>query len=505
MRITLVYRAVESLGLENLSAVAKQAGHEVRLAFDPDLFGEDHYALIPALRERLARPERMVDTILDDDPECVAFSVPTPYLQWALQIARGLRSAGCRVPVVFGGAHVNSVPEGPLEDPAVDLVLQGEADHSFPALLHALARGDTRPALPGVGWRGPDGVQLQPPALPPSDLDALPLPDKALFEDVVPMGAQYRTMASRGCPYQCSFCAHSLPMERAARAQGSPAVRRMSVERVMAELRWAHRRYGFRRVHFDDDVFTQDPAWLEAFCRAWRGAFPGIPFSCVTHPAALDADRARWLREAGCYLLELGVESLDPTVRRELLPRHESTATIEAALDHATAAGLTVQADHILGLPGEREESLLEAARFYARYGGQLRVALFHLTYYPRTAITTEALERGWIDAERIRAIDQGLEGSIYHQGSADSAREQRLARDLQALFRIMPLWPRLGRRLLDSGAWRRLGALPWQVNVGLEALTAAANRDPRALAYARFYRRHLLGVLRGHGPGRTP
>ena len=497
MRVTLAYRAVESLGLENISAVLKQAGHRVSLAFDPDLFGEDHYAQVPALQRRLACAERTAQQILDSDPQVVGFSVPTPYLQWALAIARALKAAGCDAPVVFGGAHINSVPLRVLRHDCVDLVLQGEADHSFPALLDELAAGAQAFTTPGVGWRGPDGPQLNPPALPPADLDALPLPDKALFEDWVPMGAQYRTMASRGCPYGCSFCAHSLPLERAARAAGSPAVRRMGVQRIMAELRWAHGRYGFRRVHFDDDVFTEDRSWLEGFCSSYRTAFPGVPFSCVTHPANLDADKARWLKEAGCTMLELGVETLDPAVRRDLLHRRESTEVIERALAVATAAGLTVQADHILSLPGEGEQSLLDTARFYARYGGQLRVALFHLTYYPNTAITRLAHERGWIDDARMDAIDEGLEGSIYHQGSVVDPAELRVGRDMQALFRIMPIAPRLGRRLLDSGAWRHLGALPWQVNVGLEALTAAVNRDPRALAYARFYLQHLPPALR--------
>ncbi len=504
MRVTLVYRAVESLGLENISAALKRAGHRVSLAFDPDLFGEDHYAQVPALQRRLACPERTAGAILASEPDIVGFSVPTPYLQWALAVAQACKDAGCRAPVVFGGPHVNSVPLRVLVQPAVDLVLQGEADHSFPALLAELSRGSQGLETPGVGWKSAEGPVLNPAALPPQDLDALPLPDKTLFEDQVPMGAQYRTVASRGCPYACSFCCHSLPLERAARAAGSPALRRMGVDRVMAELRWARGRYGLRRVHFDDDVFTEDRAWLQRFCEAYRGAFPRTPFSCVTHPSNLDADKARWLREAGCTMLELGVETLDPVVRREVLHRREPSEVIERALDVATAAGLTVQADHILSLPGEGEDSLLDTARFYARYGGQLRVALFHLTYYPQTAITHMAHERGWIDDARMEAIMDGREGSIYHQGSVLDPEELRTGRDMQALFRIMPLAPRLGQRLLRGGAWRQLGALPWQINVALEAATAAVNRDPRALAYARFYLKHLPPTLRA-SLGRRP
>ena len=195
-------------------------------------------------------------------------------------------------------------------------------------------------------------------------------------------------------------------------------------------------------------------------------------------------------------MVELGVQSVDPEIRSSVLHRFESNAIIERALDACQAVGLTTQVDHILGIPGEEVKRELEAAEFYAKYGGDIRVALFHLTYYPRTAVVQMGREKGWIGDEQARQIDMGLEPSIYYQGSIHSEERIRTGRDLQALFRLMPVLPGVGQRLADSGHWRHLGRMPWAINVALEMATSAKNRDTRALAYLKFYAKHLPRTL---------
>ena len=41
MRVLFISSSCESLGIESLSAVLKQAGHQVRLVFDPQLFDDN--------------------------------------------------------------------------------------------------------------------------------------------------------------------------------------------------------------------------------------------------------------------------------------------------------------------------------------------------------------------------------------------------------------------------------------------------------------------------------
>jgi anaerobic magnesium-protoporphyrin IX monomethyl ester cyclase len=309
MHVVFIYNGAENLGLEYLSSFLKSKGHRVSLLLEPDTFGDqllnNHF-----LAKHFNLDQQIVRRAQELAPDLIGFSVYTGNYAWCLKLSRAIKQRLPAVPIVFGGAHTSSVPEHVLAHDWVDYVVVGEGEFALLDLVDHLAGGaspDRLSATPNLGFRLHGKVQVNPPRPYLRELDQLPLPDKELFLEKIPyLEDNYFILASRGCPFSCTYCGNDLNH----RLYGSETqhVRRRSVENVLAELRGVKRRGRARLIAFCDDVFTSSRAWLEEFLPRYRDEI-GIPFFCNAHPASIDPGIAAQLKAAGCWMITMGVQS----------------------------------------------------------------------------------------------------------------------------------------------------------------------------------------------------
>jgi radical SAM superfamily enzyme YgiQ (UPF0313 family) len=200
------------LGLENVvwlsepvaltSVAAAVAEHQVRV-IDLRLEPEDALA-----RELVAFQPHVVGTT----------SMTTDVYQ-ALAVLRMARQIVPEALTVVGGHAPTLAPEE-FDRPWVDVVVQGEGELTFRELVAAWeeqrAAGDRRfPGIAGLRYRPGDGQALQsnPKRSQKKNLDDLPMPDRRLLRKY--QGRYFFTVArnmasiftSRGCSYDCNFCA----------------------------------------------------------------------------------------------------------------------------------------------------------------------------------------------------------------------------------------------------------------------------------------------------------
>jgi len=198
-------------------------------------------------------------------------------------------------------------------------------------ILDMIERGDFTQVIPNTRYRALTGEIICGPQTGfVQDLDALPIYDKALWEEHIPLHEYYITMAARGCPYRCTFCFNNFFAQLPDKREGR-YVRQRSVEHMMSELRLAKARYNPRMIEFFDDVFTLDKKWLKAFLEQYKAEI-NIPFQCFTHVNYIDDDVGRWMSEAGCFASQIGVQSLDDDYKRKTVKRYERAADIEKTI-----------------------------------------------------------------------------------------------------------------------------------------------------------------------------
>lgn len=476
MRIAFVTSHYESLAIEQLSAIARQAGHQTELFFEPALFHNFFYDSPLLYRRIFSHEDAIVDGVAASRPDLVAFSVISDNYQWTLDLARTIKRR-LDTTVVFGGIHPTSVPERVLREEVADFVVVGEGEGAFLELLDSLERGRDPSGIANLGGRWDGRSFLNPPRPPIEDLDALPFPDKDLFfNEFAPLVRQaYMVMGSRGCPSSCSYCWNST----ISRVYPRGFFRRRSPSNILEELVSARARYGIKRVTFYDEVFTADRGWLREFLQGYRERV-ALPYFCCVHPDNVDEETVELLEGSGCSSVNIGIQTASEETRREVLGRGGSNNGIARALALLGESRLFVYSNLMLGLPGETEEDLRQTLRFCARHKADLP-AIYWLRYYPGTRIVDEAHRMGVLSEADVERI---LDSRDYQPYAISGSTYSRTAARLGNMILLSGVLPTGLTELLESsGLYRLMPAgnllFPAIVAVGWGKRLLAGKRHP--------------------------
>ncbi len=497
MRITFVAAGCEQLSVSLLAAICRRDGHQVGLAFSAALFHDRYQLHIPPLAELFDDRASVIDAIVEQQPQVLACSVITNLHPWMLEIAREAKERIDGLKVVFGGVHPSAVPDRVLACPEVDYVCVGEGDVAFPSLLRSLEKGGPAGPIPNIRYHAVDGTLVRgPQAGFVQDLDSLPWFDKQLWEDHIRIGDLYITMASRGCPYRCTFCFNNF-FARLPDGPRGKYVRTRSVDHMIGELVAAKRRYRIRFVDFEDDIFTVNRKWLKPFLQRYKREV-GVPFQCLTHPQHMDDERAGWLAEAGCTWTQMGVQSADEDFKSETLRRRESSAHVERAMDALHKHGIKLKADHIFGLPGEPHAAQQQARELYAART-PTRIDTFWATFFPGTEMMAAARQAGLLTDADVNRIEEGHDMG-YHLSGHVADDERAMYQAHEVLFRLMPLLPENLRGSVPPSWFERWpAAAAYGAGMAADLVNGLVNFSPDHLAFGL----HYLGGMARYGARR--
>ncbi len=343
------------LGLAALAAHLKGKGFRVEVL---DLVG-------------LGIPEEKLPEILrDKSPARVGIGAMTPLFPAARRLARIVKQARPGTVVIVGGAHPTVSPETCLAEENIDFIVRGEGEE----VLAALLAGAAPEGIPGLLYKSPlprgEGMkgrvkeQIVTPTLylPPqgggaiNDLDALPLPDYDSFpvEKYVRYNESLRglrgisMLVSRGCPYQCSFCAVHLTMGRKFRIQ-SPA-------RVVREMAGLQEKYSLEGIWFKDSILNLDPAWAGEFTAEIKKRGLKIKWQYNTRVDRIDEAEILAEKAAGLVQVDFGIESGSPrslATLRKGIDLEKIKSAVRLAQKHVRVSGF-----FMIGIPGETREDI---------------------------------------------------------------------------------------------------------------------------------------------------
>jgi len=405
----------ESLGARHLSSMLKARGHDCALIFFKQFrWGEFH----PVTK----REEELLLALLRRlRPDLVGISMTSSLVA---DLAFGLADTiqeQLRAPVILGGGHASVSPEECIQH--AGYVCVGEGEMAVAQLADALASGQPTSGIPSIWARIGDEVHRNELSPLVQDLDSLPFPtygdpasylieDDALEEvDPATRIPMYHTAASRmNCPFNCAFCA-GVWFRRTLYAGKGQVRRYRSVGNLLAEIQGAVARHpGIELVQFWDEVFGAGApkGWFDEFCERFPGEI-GRPFGIWTHPGLITKEYAGKLRAAGLKSVVIGVQSGSERVRREVLNRHESNATVLRAARILRDHGVAAVYDFILDLPWLAEENCRETFELVMRLPRPVSVGLHSLIFLPHTALTERALREGAIRPEQVALRDKAL------------------------------------------------------------------------------------------------
>jgi anaerobic magnesium-protoporphyrin IX monomethyl ester cyclase len=335
--------------------------------------------------------EAQVRAILSHEPQLVGFSATTSSYPDAAQMAQKIKEQAPAVRIVCGGVHVSALQERLLlATPAFDGLCIGEGEMT----MAELAQGMDASQISGMVWRDGPAMAINPPRPQIADLDTLPFPAyeklKGFPHDYhLPLFSYIHTpgstmITSRGCMYQCSYCDRSVFRK---------GFRYNSATYIYEHMQYLRTRFGVRHINIYDDLFTADRARIVELCEKLARRPLGIQFNCAVRVGYTDDELLSMLKDAGCLMVSLGIESADP----EILARHKSGVSLEAVCDtvkRIQAAGLRAKGLFMMGLPGETEASICRTSDFIISLGlDDMNMAKF--TPFPGAPLWSTIAEEG--------------------------------------------------------------------------------------------------------------
>lgn len=340
--------------------------------------------------------------IADTQPTLVGASAMTTFLPTAGRVMQMAKGIDQDIVTMVGGPHVTFMTEETLNThPEIDIVGLGEGERVIQGLVQALDAGSDLTQVPGIGFRK-NGQLVQTPLPDPVDLDELPLPAYHLL----PMQAYYfivfekfcTVLASRGCPYNCVFCAE--------RGFWGPGWRPRDPELVGDELELLYRKHGRESIWFGDDCFNVDGEHMAQICEEilrrdlklnWY--YQGRADLLIKHQEHLPL-----MRRAGNLMAQIGIEADSDQELRDM--RKSLTGEqVKEAIDLLRENDIVCQGMMILGTRQDDANSMLRKMEYLKWLDVDFPVFTIY-TPFPGTEAYEEAKAEGWLETDDYALYD---------------------------------------------------------------------------------------------------
>ena len=368
------YGPVPPLGLAYIAAVLRESGHDVEVI---DGSGEaihqwsDFETPVGTLRRVGLSPEEIAERV---DPDTQLIGITHMFLHEWPQVRAIADAVRRRVPeamVVLGGENATAFRDHIFaETDSIDACVLGEGEGVIVELAHRMAERRPLRGMSGVAWRQDGDVidtGLSPrlralDEIPRPAWDLFPLENYWRYGDFfgIDRGRSIPMLATRGCPYRCSFC--SSPQMWTTRY----VVR--DPEDVADEIRDYVERYGVRNVNFCDLTTVTKRGWTLAFCDALEALDLDVEWQVPvgTRIETLDALVLKRMYETGCRYITFAPESGS----RRMLEIYDKRVDLDQLLDalrSSVRVGLRTRVNVIIGHPDERRRDQLASLGFLLR------------------------------------------------------------------------------------------------------------------------------------------
>jgi radical SAM superfamily enzyme YgiQ (UPF0313 family) len=364
-----------SRAIDLLAAILRQQGFSSVKTYNP-LYNRHRGRFVPEEMKELA------------EMDVVGISSITRTQPPSYELARRLKGMNPRIWTVFGGPHVTALPEEALEHG--DVVVRREGDVTFAKLLERIAEDREDPCLEdlrGISFRDRnENIRHNPerPFLSSEELSCLPFPE--LPSEVRRGISNSAVVTSRGCPFQCDFCAVI--------SQFGSGYRFLDVERSVEMIEHTLRQTR-KPLFFGDDNFNARPSRTRAILE--RILQKGIRMPSwgaqVRVEAARDPDLLGLMRRAGCSKVYVGFESINQDTLA-LFNKRTSRKQNEDAIRRFHRAGLSIHGMFVLGSDADTVGTVRDTVAF----AKEMRLGtaqFFALTTLPGTPMTARYLEDG--------------------------------------------------------------------------------------------------------------
>jgi len=339
------------------------------------------------------------DELPKNEPDIIGITATTPQIIDADRIATFIKENYPQIPIILGGVHVSSIPEQTLKEfKNFDIGVVGEGELTFLELVNLYRKNSFAPKtlknVNGVVFRNNDKTIVTRPRPLIENIDTIPFPARHLLKmreyylnprSVVRGFIKRSTqiMTSRGCPYNCVFCAsHIIHRNR---------FRTHSPQYVIREIEHLINEYKIEALYFQDDTFSINKQRVEKICKMMieKEINRKLIWSVQLRANLIsknDIGLLKLMKDAGCVQTEFGFESGNERVLSLLKKNSVTVKQNSDAIKLCKKIGFRVLGNFMIGSPTETIKEINDTKKFIIKHKDMLDNISIHLTTpYPGT------------------------------------------------------------------------------------------------------------------------
>ena len=393
------------IGLAYIAGSLMEDHHDVSTV---DAVGEAVEQFLPADDPRFVSHGLSAEEIATRIPEgtnVIAISCMFSH-EWPLtrEIIKTIRKRFPLSKIIAGGEHITALPEFSLTDcEELDFGVIGEGEETARELLQCIENESDVADIAGIVFRQGGGITITPPRARLRAVDEIPKPDWDAFPLEaylangygfgVHRGRSMPIIATRGCPYQCTFCSNPAMW-------GTRWVSR-TPQQVFQEMMEYKEKYAIDNFDFYDLTAIVKKKWIVEFCQII--ADHGEPFTWQlpsgTRSEAIDSEVAQLLYESGCRNISYAPESGSPAIL-ERIKKKIKLPEMKHSMRESIRNGINCKANIIIGFPTETHKEIWETLWFTLQMAwlGLHDMSISPFSPYPGSELFNKMREQDKID-----------------------------------------------------------------------------------------------------------
>lgn len=381
------------LGLSYIAAILQKHDHEVRI-YNADFLDDrsylnqkeiiENFDLYRTILDDLNHPifVEVFETIKKVNPEFIGIQVYTGTFKSAQNIAAIAKQFNPQIKIIVGGAHPTLDPRGTIRYKHYDYVVRGEGEYTFLDIVNGKNPTEIKNLTFKKGneiFENDNGVYID-------NLDSLPFPSRNLFLHENGMIDIAAVITSRGCPYECRYCASPRLWQKKTRFR--------SVENVLEELEYIKENYNYRYLRFQDDTFTINKKRVKKILHEMIKRKLNFKWICDTRIDTLDKDLLELMKESGCIRIKVGVESGSDRILKHI-KKGITVAYTRKIINLIKETGIPLTIYLMIGFPSETDEDVKKTIKLAKEIQAEYNSLSVFSPYYG-TDLYDEFISKGF-------------------------------------------------------------------------------------------------------------
>tara|TARA_B100001971_G_scaffold142957_1_gene132121 strand:+ start:742 stop:2346 length:1605 start_codon:yes stop_codon:yes gene_type:complete len=316
------------------------------------------------------------------------------YVKWLSSLIKEYKP---NIPIVLGGPLATTVTDILLNHTLADYLIIGEGERVMINLINSLKNNENLENVKGIAYKKNSKIIKTEGEKLINKLDSLPFPawDLSPIREILDCSnGAFVMIASRSCPYRCSFC----------HLQLGRGHRRRSPENVIGEMEILVEKYGASVIAFQDQVFGVDKKWTYDFCTKLLSKKLNVKWKINSAANVADYDLYVAMKKAGCCRITIGFESGSDTILKEF-KKANTRAKADKVIKICRKAGFEPSGGIVIGSFGENAKTINETVNFM-KENNLYSDLFFFLTLFPGTEMYQRAIDQNLIKENEDLIID---------------------------------------------------------------------------------------------------